>query len=298
MKKLSLFACAALFLGLTACEEVGPKIDFSKGVQAGEDTTYTEATPETPQEKHVLAEEFTGVSCPPCPNAARLLYSIDTSTHGKLVLVGYHIFNYPQGAPVEKDGVELSKYDFRTEDATDVGKFIFGGVSAMPSASIDRTAIGGELLATSSSTWRGAVDDRLLKGTPVNIHIASSFDAGTREATVLVRLAYTEDVSFKQNINVLVIEDSIVDAQKDGLNIEKNYVHRHVLRDIITPINGAPIPVKVDPKVAGRVYERRFTIPISEEWKEKKCHVIVYVTNDEADDKGVVHVQEAHIIAE
>lgn len=298
MKKLSLFACGALFLGLTACEEVGPKIDFSQGVQAGEDTTYTEESPETAQEKNVLVEEFTGVSCPPCPNAARLLYSIDTSTHGRLVLVGYHIFNYPQGAPVEKDGEEISKYDFRTDDATDVGKFIFGGVSAMPSASIDRTPIGGEVLASGSGTWRNAIEDRLLKNSPVNIHVTSSFDDNSREATVLVRLAYTEAVSLKQNLNVLVIEDSIVDAQKDGLSIVKDYVHRHILRDVITPINGAPIPTKVDPKVAGRVYERRFTIAISEEWKEKKCHVVVYVTNDEADDKSVVHVEEAHIVKE
>ena len=298
MKKLSLLACGALFLGLTACEEVGPKIDFSQGVQAGEDTTYIELDPEVAQEKNVLVEEFTGVSCPPCPNAARLLYSIDTSTHGRMVLIGYHIFNYPQGAPVEKDGVELSKYDFRTNDATDVGKFIFGGVSAMPSASIDRTPIGGEILASGSGTWRNAIEGRLLENSPVNIHIASSFDDNSREATVIVRLAYTKEVTLKQNLNVAVIEDSIVDAQKDGLNIVKEYTHVHILRDIITPINGAPIPAKVDPKVIGRVYERRFTIPISEEWKEKKCHVVVYVTNDDATDKSVVHVEEAHITKE
>lgn len=297
MKKLSLLACGALFLGLTACEEVGPKIDFSQGVQAGEDTTYIELDPEVAQQKKVLAEEFTGVSCPPCPNANALMRSIKSNNDDNVVIIAYHILNYPQGAPVEKDGVELSKYDFRTQEGTDVGNSIFGGIAAMPIASFDRVAVNNEKLI-STGTWSGAVASRLQETTPVNIHVASSFDDNSREATVIVRLAYTKEVTLKQNLNVAVIEDSIVDAQKDGLNIVKEYTHVHILRDIITPINGAPIPAKVDPKVIGRVYERRFTIPISEEWKEKKCHVVVYVTNDDATDKSVVHVEEAHITKE
>lgn len=297
MKHLSLFACAALFLGLTACEEVGPKIDFGAGVQQGEDTTYTEATVETAQQKKVLAEEFTGVSCPPCPTANALMRSIKSNNNDNIVIVAYHIFNYPQGAPVEKDGVELSKYDFRTQDGTDVGNSIFGGISAMPTASFDRSPVSSQLLINSPD-WSSAAENRLKVETPVNIHVTSSFDETTRDATVLVRLAYTKDVSIKQNLNVVVIEDSVVDAQKDGLNIVKEYTHVHILRDVVTAINGAAIPTKVDPKVAGRVYERRFTIPISEEWKEKKCYVVVYVTNDDGTDKSVVHVEEAHIVAE
>ncbi len=297
MKKLSLFACGALFLGLMACEEVGPKIDFSQGVQAGEDTTYIESNPETPQQKKVLAEEFTGVSCPPCPNANALMRSIKSNNNDNVVIIAYHILNYPQGAPVEKDGVELSKYDFRTQEGTDVGNSIFGGIAAMPIASFDRVAVNNEKLI-STGNWSGAVSSRLTQSTPVNIHVTSSFDDNSREATVIVRLAYTKEVTIKQNLNVAIIEDSIVDAQKDGLNIVKEYTHVHILRDIVTPINGAPIPAKVDPKVIGRVYERRLTIPISEEWKEKKCHVVVYVTNDDATDKSVVHVEEAHITKE
>lgn len=294
MKKLSLILLAAGLVAMQSCKEIGPNIDFGEGVQAGEDTAYT-ADIESPQAKNVLAEEFTGVSCPPCPNGHLKMDAIRDELGGKLVVVGYHIFNYPQANPVEKDGQLLSKYDFRTDDATEVGNTIFGGIGGMPLAGFDRQEVSGSK-TLNTPNWSAAAASAATKSTPVNIHITSSFNDSSREATVIVTLAYTADVDMKQNLTLLVVEDSIVDAQKTLTSIEKEYVHEHVLRDIITPTYGAPIPDKVDPKVPGRVYQRVFKFPVSADWHEEHCHVVAFVNNDDVNDRTVMHAEEAKLM--
>jgi hypothetical protein len=293
MKRTLLLSVSLIIILFQSCKEIGPEIDMDvPGVS--EDTTYT-ATPEIPQAKKVLAEEFTGVSCPPCPNGHALMASIKTELSGKLVIIGYHVFNYPQANPVEKDGVLLSHSDFRTEDATSIGNTIFGGIGGMPLASIDRTKVGNDLLLNTPN-WSNAATSKKDIPTPVNIHITSAYDSTTKEAIIKVTLAYTADVDMKQNLTIGITEDSIVDAQKTLTTIIKDYVHEHVLRDIITPINGVQIPDKVNPKVAGKVYERIYKTTIKDEWHAKHCNVVAFVTNDNPDNHSVVHAAEVKLI--
>lgn len=293
MKRSSVFIALLSVLWFQSCKEIGPAIDFG---EVGEDTAYT-TTPETPQTRKMLAEEFTGVSCPPCPKGHEAMRAIKASKNGNVVVIGYHIFNYAQANPVEKDGQKLSKYDFRTQDATDVANSVLGGLGGMPEAAFDRTLYKNKHL-TSRIEWNGAADARgaAQTTTPVNIHITSTYDATTLEATVKVKLAYTDDVNFKQTLTLAVIEDSVIDAQKTDTSIIKDYVHEHVLRDIVTPVTGVLIPTKVDPKVAGRVYERTFKVPVKPEWHAEHCKLVVFVSNDEPNNRDVVHTEEAHLI--
>lgn len=288
MKKALLFIAGIALL--QSCKEIGPDIDF--GTTVSEDTAYT-ADVEAVQTKKVLAEEFTGVSCPPCPNGHETMKAIGQNLNGNLVVVAYHIFNYPQADPVSKEGKQVSKYDFRTEDATDVSNSIYQGLTGMPKAGMDRVAVVGTDLQLDRGQWSNAAENRSKVPTPVNIHIESSFDAGTREATVKVTLAYTSDVEKKQNLTVAITEDGIIDAQKKEDSIIHEYEHEHVLRDIITPIVGTQIPEKVNPKVAGKVYERIFKVAIKEEWNADNCHVVAFVTNNEADDHEVLQAEDA-----
>ncbi len=295
MKKLLILAAGVLFL-MQSCEEVGPQIDFGPGVAQGEDTTYS-ADIEEPQSKKVLAEEFTGVSCPPCPNGHTQMRNIKKTIDGNMIIVAYHILNYPQAYPVEKDGSLLSKYDFRTEDATDVVNNLFGGIKNMPVAIFDRTPVNGNL-QLDLTQWSNPPKQRAALGTPVNVHLTSTYNADTKKATATVKIAYTDTVNVPQTINLMVIEDSIIDAQKVGLQIEKEYVHEHVLRDVVTPIAGAQIPAKVNPKEAGKVYERRFTFDVSDKWHVEHCHVVAFVADDAGSDKSVVQAAEAKLDGE
>lgn len=296
MKKLSFYIALGGLVCFQSCKEVGPSIDFGT---SGSDSTYTDdttytITPEAPTARKMLAEEFTGVSCPPCPSGHAAMRAIKTKLNGNLVIIGYHIFNYAQADPV-KDQDHKSKYDFRTEDATEVANSLFGGLGGLPEATFDRTPFNGKTLLDRLQ-WGGASDARAAITSPVNIHITSVFDEGTREATITVKLAYTASVSIKQSLTVAVLEDSIIDVQKSLTGIEDNYVHEHVLRDIITTIRGTQIPDKVNPKVPGRVYEKTFKVQIKPDWHEKHCEIVAFVTNDETTDRTVVNAEQAKLI--
>ncbi len=290
MKKLSFCVALGGLVWFQSCKEVGPTIDFGP---SGDDSTYTE-TPEAPTARKMLAEEFTGVSCPPCPSGHAAMRAIKTKLSGNLVIIGYHIFNYAQADPV-KDPDHKSKYDFRTEDATEVANSLFGGLGGLPEATFDRAEFNGKLLLDRLK-WGGASDARAAVTSPVNIHITNTFDEATREATIKVKLAYTDNVSMKQSLTVAVLEDSIIDVQKNLTGIENNYVHEHVLRDIITTVSGFQIPSKVDPKVPGRVYEKTFKVPIKADWHAEHCEIVAFVTNDDAADRTVVNTQQAKLI--
>lgn len=291
---ISIFLFSCILLN-NSCTEVGPGIELAPStLGVGSDTAYTTAI-ENPATKKVLAEEFTGVSCPPCPNGHKLMASIDDQLNGNLVVISYHIKNYPQTAPVEKDGQLLSKYDFRTDDATDIGKTLFNGISAIPAASFDRTAVSGKLLL-STPKWPNAAQVRVSEKSPVNIHLASSYSDSSREAILKLKFAYTSEVLINHNYTVGIIEDSIIDAQKDGLEIIKEYVHKHVLRDIITPIYGTPVPEKVKPFIPGKVYEHSIRYTLDSSWKASRSSFIVFLHNSDGGNKEVLQAEEIPVI--
>ncbi len=271
-----------------ACKEIGPQIDFGP---SGNDTTY-KTTPETPVAKKVLAEEFTGVSCPPCPKGHDIMKAIGTTLNGNLVVIAYHIFNYPQAYPVS-DPAHKSKYDFRTEDATDVGNSIFGGISGMPVAGFDRAPLNGTI-SLGTQQWSNAASTAAATTAPVNIHITSSYDPETREGTAVVTLAYTANVSIDQNLTVAITENGIEDVQKKDLEVVEEYHHEHVLRKIITPIVGKQIPNEM-PKEPGLVFQSTFKFPVDAEWTPENCNVIAFVTNNSANDRQVVNAEEVKL---
>ena len=76
----------------------------------------------------------------------------------------------------------------------------------------------------------------------------------------------------------MLIEDGLVVTQRqpDGSDNE-NYVHNHVLRDVITDVWGADI------ECTGNSGEKRIAqfqyTPTSSDWKLSNCHIIAFVAD-------------------
>lgn len=271
-------------LSLAACDETPPHIEY--GSTQREDTTYVTSVVETPQARKVLMEEFTGVSCPPCPNGHRMIDTLEHHYPGRFVAVGFSPYGFPQTDPVH----DLTKQDFRTQDATTL-KDIFV-VSAIPAAVIDR--IPGSIgYPQGVQSWAASVGNRINVSTKVNLHMTSVYNPGTREASVVVRAHYTGGISKKQVMTVLLLENEIIDAQKNGLQIDTNYTHRHVMRQMFTrPATGSPMMDDIADKGVGRVYERRFTVKVDQAWNPDNCKLVAWISNAEPSDKEVQQSEE------
>lgn len=274
---------------LSACTpEKGPAIDFS-GVKAV-DTVYN-APVESAQAKVVLLEEFTGVTCPNCPQAHQAIAGFQSQYPNRVIAVGYYAFGLAQTKPVSG----LTIQDFRNDKATELGNNFFGGVPFLPSGTVDRVMDNEDFLYQSNK-WGGILTSRLNQTSPVNMYLESSYDAGTQEATAALKIAFTKDLNRKISLTVLVIENEIIDAQEYGLRIDTFYRHVHVMRDIITPNTGAAILDSIELKTAGLVYERSLNFKIDPSWKAENCQLVAFIAVNEPDSKEVLQATEVKLI--
>ena len=193
---------AAIIL-LASCQEKGPLIDF--GPKAS-DTAFAAAV-EAPQPRVVLIEEFTGVTCPQCPAGHVALKSISDANVGRVAIIGIQPIGNAQSRPYDHDGVK-TRNDNRTQVGTDIGSAIYGGVSALPQAGVDRMSDAGAISALFLRTeWAPRVESRKAIATKANIKISSVFNSSNREAAITVRVAYTDAISIGQKLTVAITEN-------------------------------------------------------------------------------------------
>ena len=160
----------------------------------------------------------------------------------------------------------------------------------MPVAGVDRVPANNEDLLLSRGNWAAAVNGRMTQVAPINLHLTSVFNETSREVTLKIKIAFTQDVFKKQSLTVGIIEDGIIDAQKNQLKIDTVYTHNYVLRDIITNTNGLAVLDDINPKTKGRVYERVLKFSTSEKWNADQCKIVAFISNSEGADKEVQQV--------
>ncbi len=262
------------------------------------DTTYMAAV-ESPQWHRVLIEEFTGVSCPPCPKGHQALESIlaahynSTTSIDSVSIIGIQSTGIPQAEPVDEAPYH-SRHDNRTADGSEIYNSVYGTFGSIPRAGIDRVP-SNNILSIQRDLWASSVNDRLRVPAPVNMTISSTYDAGSHQAVIRVHVAYTADVPRKQNLNLAIIENDIIDAQKNDLKIDSEYHHQHVLRDMLTQPTGEGMMNDLSVKEAGRAYDRTFVYTVSNDWVPENCRLIAYITNNEGTDKQVQQAAEVSL---
>lgn len=282
-------------LSLTSCKEKGVVISMTECGVGVSDSIYV-APVETPQPRVVLIEEFTGVSCPPCPNGHKVVKSIVEDKGSSVAVVGIQTFGFIQAYPVIERGDTITKHDNRTEAGTSLSTNIYGKLSQTPVAGIDRILYNGNMYMD-KSLWVNQVNSRLSEAPKANVTVTSNYNSTTHIALIKVRVAYTSSVSLSQLLTVALTEDKVVDAQEDGLTVIEDYDHEHVLRDILTAPTGSPILCENAVKEAGRVYECTFRYDLTGKslWNLDNCKIVAYVSNAASGNKEVVQAAQVKL---
>ncbi|MFI5195942.1 MAG: Omp28-related outer membrane protein [Chitinophagales bacterium] len=278
MKKafITLCGCVLVFAG---CMEKGPPINFANVVVA--DTTYLVSPVPAADPHNVLAEEFTGQSCPNCPAAHDLLTSLAATTNPmRLNVIGLYIYHVTQANPPSG-----AAYDFRTQTATDISSSIYSGgpASGIPCGGIDRVPVGGTLFPYSSS-WTDAYNQRLNMTDSVNLSVTSGYNAVDTTDTITATVTYTTQVSTQQNLSIAIVEDSIIDLQDMPAGINNNYLFTNVFRGMVTSEPyGDPVSSKLVVKAPGTRNVRTYIYKVNSAWKAKHCRIIAFVHYSNAD---------------
>ena len=271
----------SLLFTFSSCKEVGPEINFTETVYE----TSIE-TPEAPQDKVVLIEDFTGAACPNCPDGHIVIAEALSTYAGKVVAIAeYNYFADPL----------YIEQNFVTDEALDMNNYL-GPVTGWPAIFIDRKDFGNDdYLAELPENVVTYTGNQVAESAPINLYVENTFDAETRILTAKITVKYTETVSSVNQLSVALIESDIIAAQVDDNvgGVVEDYEHNHVLRKMLSFYQGDPLP---EENIAGRVYEFTYSFTIPETWVAENMEVIAFVNTAEADNKEVLQAAEGAVV--
>ena len=184
----------------------------------------------TPENKKVILEELTGVNCTYCPDGHKRANAIKDNNPDNVFLVNIHAGGY--ATP------RAGQPDLRTSEGNAINS-VANPAGSYPAGSVNRFKT--PQWAENRGLWNASANTILSQSSPVNLYVKSFFDRATRELTTEVEVYYTDNVSSNNKLTVMLTQDGILGPQSGGTRyypenfIGDQYIHNHVLRDVITP---------------------------------------------------------------
>lgn len=196
--------------------------------------------------RNVILEEFTGRNCQYCPDGHAIANQITANNPGRFWAINVHGGSY---APTTYP-------NFNTTD----GAAILGGfaVDGFPSGVVNRSTGEGQ----NRGSWSSIASQQMSQVAECNVAGAAIVNPVTRMATITVEVYYTGNSSVNENyLSVAMVQDSILGSQSGGSTwnpgqmIGNQYVHMHVLRDVITSTWGDAISPTTQGTLITRTYQ-------------------------------------------
>lgn len=291
MKKIYLFSLGLLTLAsiFSQCTpEKGPQIDLVR--RMGQyDSFYIDQTPQSPEPKRVLIEEFSGVRCTNCWTGHEATEIILQNHPNRTVGVTLHVAD-ENIEPLTHPYNFANAQNFQTTESTDIDK-LFGTYSGMPTALIDRHTFppASKAFQSPPAVWEGLVVSELNNNTPVNITMENSWNAAKRTIKSRVDLHYTSDVTDPQYISFMIVEDSIINPQYVNNGIDTFYnKHHNILRKMLTNSTGTLITHETKKGSVPVYFFELKNIPTS--WNAENINLVAFVhgSGDKADVVQVI----------
>lgn len=228
----------------------------------------------------ILIEEFTAIHCSYCPQAHEISNNLTYLFPNKIHVIAVHASNLAVPA-----GDEI---DLRTQYGDTLHKL--QGESGMPSGNINRTRYGhlfgenyGAGYSAPRSEW-SKICKHLLSAkdtAAVNLWTEAVYDATSGNITIDVEAYILKEIKGDIALNISLTETFVRGTQMgSGLT---DYLHRHVLRDIVTGINGETIVAAEISK--GSYIKKTYTYKLPEKFnnrvpKPENMECVVFITND------------------
>ncbi len=225
-------------------------------------------------EKKVLLEEYTGHKCGNCPPASAVAHRLKTVDYpDRVIVVSVHSGPLAQPAP----GASKFATNFTTQEGNtlyeEINKAYY---DAVPAGFFDR-----KLRSLGSGTWPTKVAEQLALAPEVGIRMYACFNADARTFSVVMDAKYLVAGKDNDYFSVYLVEDSIVDWQKDynpSLPSEdiQNYTHHDVLRKSLNGVWGEKLTVDGPTAINSR-FTRILTGSIPANYNEKKCSLVAFI---------------------
>lgn len=203
-----------------------------------------------PQNRNVLIEEFTGRNCGYCPDGHRIANLIMANNPGRVWAVNIHAGGY-------------SPVTYPNMNTTDGSAITSGfGIGGFPAGHVNRSTT----VDLGRNQWESHTNTQLAQQAEVNVAGFVTLNHATRTAEITVEVYYTANSSQSTNyLTIMMLQDSILGSQSGNYYnpsqmLNGQYVHQHVLRDVVTSTWGD----EISPTTAGTLITKNYTYQIPE----------------------------------
>lgn len=247
-------------------------------------------TPIVPEGDHIiLLEEFTGKGCSNCPKGSREIDNLVSLFGDNLVVVSIHA-----GFFANPDIFEIGQYDLRTDEGEALFDYL-GPNSGYPAGVINRTPFNGELQLIANA-WAAVITDELNSEPKVDFSLAINYNETNKTISAEVKGIMRESVLGDVRVSIMIAESGIQDAQDDIENggIVEDYIHKHVLRDMLTKFDGESIGSNL---IVGEEINQSYSGAIDPSWDPAKIDVIAFISLVQPDGSfKVLQAGQSHLI--
>ena len=236
----------------------------------------------------VLLEEFTGKGCTNCPKGSREIDNLLVQYPNNLVVVSIHagFFANPEFFP-------LGTYDLRCDQSAFLYEYL-GPNFGYPAGVVDRAFFGPDL-QIGLQQWASAISSEIQDAPSIELEIERTYNPETRELTVSINGIGKEVESGDVRLSVMLTETGIVDAQDDleAGGIVDDYVHKHVLRDMLTQAAGETLFQDIS---VGKTFSRVYTTIVDSDWVAESMEIVAFISLVNGSDFPVLQAASAHMM--
>lgn len=260
MKLKNILLPLALTATLMACDEVDEADRFVQ-------------LPDVKSERSVLLEDYTGQYCTNCPEAHRLIASLQQQYGDALIVVAIHAgsFGILEGSIPALTGLMQPEGNDYAKQA---------GVESYPAGVLNRSST-----PLRYTYWATNLRTELQKESVLNINLSASLDSENGQIVITSQCLPLADISGK--LQLWVTESNIAALQVDNGKYLMDYVHNHVYRASVNGTWGEGVALKAN------VYSNySHTIALRDNWNTDNLSVVAFVYDDA---NGVYQVAECEV---
>lgn len=266
MKHLGKYIALALMAFAVGCDVVdGPYSEKPQGGGNGGGGNFDTI-------RKVLVEDYTGHKCGNCPRASEAIKNLEVAYGEQIVPLAIHV-----GFFAQPSSSGSFTYDFRSDVGNELSSTFGNDAAGLPNGNVNRK---NNAAPVSYTAWATDVAGYLASAPDALIKIASTFNTSNRQATATVNTAVLNALGGDYNLSVYLVEDSIINWQKDySLNPQNipDYAHRHVLRGSFNGTWGSALAT--GGLQAGATSENTYNLTLPAEWNADKCYIVSFIYN-------------------
>ena len=284
IKKFIVYALAiASSLLFLQCDKIEEPFKESPEQNVTADTPYFEVRTDFIQK--YLLEDFTGHTCLNCPKAHTIMKEMQDAMKDTLICMAVHCGNFaePGDAPYTAD--------YRTA----LGNYLEShfSVSGLPKGMISRRQFNGKRVLNYSE-WKADMASVTRLPAEIGIQIKdTTVPSHPDTAYIFVKTTWLKGTERPMRLSIVLLEDSIISAQKQpDLSIISDYVHNHMLRASLSPIEGTVLNTD-GKKEKGESDIRAYALYRNPVWQWKHCHIVAMVIDTETEE--ILQVEKIHL---